>query len=168
MKYNQLFIVVDCATRLWRLLSYGTTFCFIIFMYWQLCRNHELHYANSSTSFHDFIYFIELIHTAAVAEGDDWVSWRRRLRWLKESNALAEWDGCGGWRSRMRWLKESNAVTGGDECDSWRSRMQWPEETNAVAGGDGNMYLNRFYTIPPRDNNIKIVVFHTFTLRFSL
>ena len=68
MMYNQLFIVVDCATKLWRLLSYGTTFCFIIFMYWQLCRNHELHYANSSTSFHDFIYFIELTHTAAVAE----------------------------------------------------------------------------------------------------
>ncbi len=83
-------------------------------MYWQLCRNHELHYANSSTSFHDFIYFIELTHTAAVAEGD----------------------GCISWRSRMQWLKESNAVTGGDECDSWRSRMQWPKETNAVAGGD--------------------------------
>ena len=48
-----------------------TTFCFTIRMYWQLCRNHELHYANSSTSFHDFIYFIELTHTAAVAEGDD-------------------------------------------------------------------------------------------------
>ena len=83
-------------------------------MYWQLCRNHELHYANSSTSFHDLIYFIELTHTAAVAEGD----------------------GCISWRSRMQWLKESNAVTGGDECDSWRSRMQWPKETNAVAGGD--------------------------------
>lgn len=23
MKYNQLFVVVDCATRLWRLLFYG-------------------------------------------------------------------------------------------------------------------------------------------------
>ena len=34
-------------------------------------RNHELHYATSSTSFHEFIYFIELTHTAAVAEGDD-------------------------------------------------------------------------------------------------
>ncbi len=48
-----------------------TTFCFTIRMYWQLCRNHELYYANSSTSFHDFIYFIELTHTAAVAEGDE-------------------------------------------------------------------------------------------------
>lgn len=36
-----------------------------------IVRNHELHYANSSTSFHEFIYFIELTHTAAVAEGDD-------------------------------------------------------------------------------------------------
>ena len=48
-----------------------TTFCFTIRMYWQLCRNHDLYYANSSTSFHDFIYFIELTHTAAVAEGDE-------------------------------------------------------------------------------------------------
>ena len=39
-----------------------TTFCFTIRMYWQLCRNHELHYANSSTSFHDFIYFISRVH----------------------------------------------------------------------------------------------------------
>ena len=46
-------------------------FLLYICMYWQLCRNYELHYANSSTSFHEFIYFIELTHTAAVAEGDD-------------------------------------------------------------------------------------------------
>ena len=48
-------------------------------MYWQLCRNHELHYASSSTSFHDFIYFIELTHTAAVAEEDECDSWRRHI-----------------------------------------------------------------------------------------
>ena len=95
-------------------------------MYWQLCRNHELHYANSSTSFHEFIYFISRVHL---------------LHWVDTY-------GCGGWRSRMQWLKESNAVTGGDECDSWRSRMQWPEETNAVAGGD------TFWTLITRDCGI--------------
>lgn len=108
-----------------------------------IMRTHPLHFTTSSTSFHEFIYFIELTHTAAVAEGDDWVSRMRRLRWLKEANALAEWDGCGGWRSRMRWLKETNAVTGGDECDSWRSRMQWPEETEHEP-------LNRFLHDTPQ------------------
>ena len=83
-------------------------------MYWQLCRNHELHYANSSTSFHDFIYFIELTHTAAVAEGVECCGWRSRMQWPKETNAIAEGVECGGWRSRMRWPKESNAVAGGD------------------------------------------------------
>ena len=83
-------------------------------MYWQLCRNHELHYANSSTSFHDFIYFIELTHTAAVAEGVECCGWRSRMQWPKETNAMAEGVECGGWRSRMRWPKESNAVAGGD------------------------------------------------------
>lgn len=36
-----------------------------------IMRTHPLHFTTSSTSFHDFIYFIELTHTAAVAEGDD-------------------------------------------------------------------------------------------------
>ena len=68
----------------------------------------------SWTSLCEFIYFLELTHTAAVAKGDE----------------------CDNWRSRMQWLMESNALAEGVECDSWRSRMQWPEETNAVAGGD--------------------------------
>ena len=117
-------------------------------MYWQLCRNHELHYANSSTSFHDFIYFIELTHTAAVAEGDECNSWRSRMQWPEETNAIAGGDECDSWRSRMQWPTESNAVAGGVECDSWRSRMQWPEETNAVAGGD------TFWTLITRDCGI--------------
>lgn len=36
-----------------------------------IMRTHPLHFTSSSTSFHEFIYFIELTHTAAVAEGDD-------------------------------------------------------------------------------------------------
>ena len=36
-----------------------------------IMRVHPLHFTTSSTSFHEFIYFIELTHTAAVAEGDD-------------------------------------------------------------------------------------------------
>ena len=36
-----------------------------------IMRVHPLHFTTSSTSFHDFIHFIELTHTAAVAEGDD-------------------------------------------------------------------------------------------------
>ena len=99
-------------------------------MYWQLCRNHELHYANSSTSFHDFIYFIELTHTAAVAEGVECGGWRRRID---------------GWRSRMQWPKETNAMAEGVECGGWRSRMRWPKESNAVAGGD------TFWTLITRD-----------------
>ena len=35
-----------------------------------IMRTHPLHFTTSSTSFHEFIYFIELTHTAAVAEGD--------------------------------------------------------------------------------------------------
>ena len=101
-----------------------------------ISRLHLLHFTSSSTSFHDFIYFIELTHTAAVAEGDGCDSWRRRMRWLKESNALAEWDGCGGRRSRMRWQKESNPVAEGVESGARRRRMRWPKETNAVVGGD--------------------------------
>ena len=34
-----------------------------------IMRTHPLHFTSSSTSFHEFIYFIELTHTAAVAEG---------------------------------------------------------------------------------------------------
>ena len=105
-----------------------TTFCFTIRMYWQLCRNHELHYANSSTSFHDFIYFIELTHSAAVAEGDECDSWRSRMQWLKETNAIAEGVECDSWRSRMQWLKETNAMAEGVEWGGWRRRMLWLEE----------------------------------------
>ena len=36
-----------------------------------IMRTHRLHFTTSSTSFHEFIYFIELTHTAAVAEGDE-------------------------------------------------------------------------------------------------
>lgn len=36
-----------------------------------IMRTHPLHFTTSSTSFHEFIHFIELTHTAAVAEGDD-------------------------------------------------------------------------------------------------
>ena len=36
-----------------------------------IMRTHPLHFTTSSTSFHEFIYFIELAHTAAIAEGDD-------------------------------------------------------------------------------------------------
>ena len=74
-----------------------------------------------------------------MAKGDECISRMRRLRWLKESNAMAE----------------------GDECDGRRRRMRWLEETEHEP-------LNRFYTIPHRDNNIKIVVFYLFTLRFPL
>ena len=86
-----------------------------------IMRTHPLHFTTSSTSFHDFIYFIELTHSAAVAEGDE----------------------CDSWRSRMQWLKETNAVAEGDECDSWRSRMQWPEETEHEP-------LNRFLHDTPQ------------------
>ena len=89
-----------------------------------ISRLHLLHFMSSSTSFHEFIYFIELTHTAAVAEGDDWVSRMRRLSWQNETAALAEGVECSDRRRRMRLQKESNAVTGGDECDCWRSRMR--------------------------------------------
>ena len=36
-----------------------------------IMRTHPLHFTSSSTSFHEFIYLIELTHTAAVADGDD-------------------------------------------------------------------------------------------------
>ena len=36
-----------------------------------IMRTHPLHFTTSSTSFHEFIYFIELTHTAEVAEGGD-------------------------------------------------------------------------------------------------
>ena len=83
-------------------------------MYWQLCRNHELHYANSSTSFHEFIYFIELTHTAAVAEGDECSDRRRRMLWLKETNAVAEGDECCGWRRRLRRINKTLNATFSD------------------------------------------------------
>ena len=89
-----------------------------------IMRTHPLHFTTSSTSFHDFIYFIELTHTAAVAEGVECSDRRRRMRLQKESNAIAEGAECGGWRSRMRWLEESNAVTGGDECCGRRRHIQ--------------------------------------------
>ena len=114
-------------------------------MYWQLCRNHELHYANSSTSFHDFIYFISRVHPLHWVDTYGCGGWRRRLSWLNETAALAEGVECGGRRSRIRCPKETNAMAEGDECDSWRNRMQWPEETNAVAGGD------TFWTLITRD-----------------
>ena len=79
---------------------------------------------------------------------------------MKESNAVAEGVESGDRRNRMRWPKESNAMAEGVECDGWRRRMLWLEETEHEP-------LNRFYTIPHRDNNIKIIVFHLFALRFS-
>ena len=67
-------LVTDVAIRiekhfysLWR-----TTNCAEIMNF--IMRTHPLHFTTSSTSFHEFIYFIELTHTAAVAEGDDRVS----------------------------------------------------------------------------------------------
>ena len=94
--------------------------------YNQLCRNHELHYANSSTSFHDFIHFISRVHL---------------LHWVDTY-------GCGGWRRRLSWQNETAALAEGVECSGWRRRMQWPEETNAVAGGD------TFWTLITRDCGI--------------
>lgn len=74
-----------------------------------------------------------------MAEGVECISRMRRLRGQKESNAMAE----------------------GVECDGRRRRMRWLEETEHEP-------LNRFYMIPHRDNNIKIIVFHLFALCFSL
>ena len=39
-----------------------------------IMRTHPLHFTTSSTSFHYFIHFIELTHTAAVGEGDGCIS----------------------------------------------------------------------------------------------
>ena len=70
--YNQgvKALVTDMAIKtekhfysLWR-----TTNCAEIMNF--IMRTHPLHFTTSSTSFHEFIYFIELTHTAAVAEGD--------------------------------------------------------------------------------------------------
>ena len=137
----------------------------------------------SWTSLCEFIHFISRVHVLHYASSSTSLSWHIRLRWLKESNAVAEGDECDGWRSRMQWPKETNAIAEGVECDSWRSRMRWLEESNAVTGGDEccdrrrrmlwleeteHEPLNRFYTIPHRDNTLKIIVFHLFALRFSL
>ena len=70
---------------------------------------HPLHFASSCTSFRDFIYFIELTHTADLAEWDDWIRWMSRLRWLKESNAVAGGEECDGRGRRMLWQKETKA-----------------------------------------------------------
>ena len=67
---------------------------------------------------------------------------------------MAEGDECISRMRRLQWLRESNAVAKGDESDGRGRRMRWPKETEHEP-------LNRFfYTIPHRDNNIKIVVFH--------
>ena len=89
-----------------------------------IMRTHPLHFTTSSTSFHEFIYFIELTHTAAVAEGDDWVSRMRRLSWQNETAALAGGVECSCWRRRMQWLKETNAIAEGVECSDRRRRMR--------------------------------------------
>ena len=89
-----------------------------------ISRLHLLHFMSSSTSFHEFIYFIELTHTAAVADEDDWVSRMRRLSWQNETDALAEGVECSGWRSRMQWLKETNPVAEGVESGDRRRRMR--------------------------------------------
>ena len=139
-----------------------TTFCFTICMYWQLCRNHELHYANSSTSFHEFIYFIELTHTAAVAEGDDWVSSKSRMQWLMESNALAEGVECSGWRRRMQWPEETNAIAEGVECDSWRRHictLLHKDSTLTVLNIQSRCYST---------NNLPSLIIHRFTIAYSL
>ena len=57
---------------------------------------------------------------------------------------MAEGDECDGWRRRMRWLKESNAMAEGDECDGRRRRMRWLEETEHEP-------LNRFFTRYPTE-----------------
>ena len=109
-------------------------------MYWQLCRNHELHYANSSTSFHEFIYFISRVHL---------------LHWVDTY-------GCGGWRSRMQWLKESNAVTGGVECDSWRRHictLLHKDSTLTVLNIQSRCYST---------NNLPPLIIHRFAIAYSL
>ena len=66
-----------------------------------IMRTHPLHFTTSSTSFHEFIYFIELTHTAAVAEGDEWVSRMRRMQWPEETNAIVEGVEYDGWRRHI-------------------------------------------------------------------
>ena len=44
-----------------------------------IMRVHPLHFTSLSTSFHDFIHFIELTHTAELAEWDDCDAWRSRM-----------------------------------------------------------------------------------------
>ena len=74
---------------------------------------------------------------------------------------MAEGDESDGRRRRMRWLEETNAMAEGVECNARGRRMLWQEETEHEP-------LNRFYTIPHRDNTLKIIVSHLFALRFSL
>ena len=126
-----------------------------------IMRLHPLHFTSSSTSLSWHIRLSWLNESNALAEWVECISRMRRLRWLKESNAVAEGVECDGWRSRMRRLKETNAMAEGGESDGWRRLMLWLEETEHEP-------LNRFYTIPHRDNTLKIIVFHLFALRFSL
>ena len=123
----------------------------------------------SWTSLCELIHFISRVHLLHFTSSSTSLSWHIRLRWLKETTELAEWDGCDSWRSRMQWLKETNAIAEGVEYSDRRRRMRWPKETNPMAEGDGTWtFESFFYTIPHRDNNIKIVIFHTFALRFPL
>ena len=131
----------------------------------------------SWTSLCELIHFISRLHLLHFTSSSTSLSWHIRLRWLKETTELAEWDDCINWRSRMQWLMETNAIAEGVECDSWRSRMQWLKESNPMTEGDEcdgwrrrnmNLWIVFFYTIPHRDNNINIVVFHILALRFSL
>ena len=106
------------------------TFLFVM-AYNQLCRNHELHYANSSTSFHDFIHFISRVHLLHWVDTYGCGGWRRRLSWQNETAALAEGVECSGWRRRMQWPEETNAIAEGVECSDRRRRMLWQEETHS-------------------------------------
>ena len=101
-----------------------------------IMRTHPLHFTTSSTSFHEFIYFISRVHLLHWVDTYGCGGWRSRMQWLKETNAMAEGVECSDRKRRMRLLKESNAIAEGVECGGWRSRMRWPEETNAVTGGD--------------------------------
>ena len=112
-----------------------------------IMRTHPLHFTTSSTSFHEFIYFIELTHTAAVAEGDDWVSRMRRMQWPEETNAIAEGDECSDRRRRMLWLKETNAVAEGDECCGWRRRLRRINKTlNATFSDVSLVFKLKFHS----------------------
>ena len=117
----------------------------------------------SWTSLCELIHFISRLHVLRFTSPSASLSWHIRLSWQNESNALAEWVDCIRWMRRLRWLNETAAVTEGVESDDRRRRMRWLEEE------EEHEPLNRFfYTIPHRDNNIKIVVFHIFALRFPL